>query len=315
MAETKAVPRFHGFIGHEELVAPLRRELDGAVSRGQTLPHLMLIGPSSVGKTRLAEALAAASGTRTLRVMGYAGRAALVKQFKALKAGDFLFIDEAHGLKPADQEIIFEALDHLRVPASPGPRARKRANRPATGKHHRLQPFTLVLATDRPGHLLDALKKRIPTTVDLPFYPRREMREILATFAADTEVLLSPEAADRLAGVCQGLPRKARHLVEKLRLFFPAEAEEIDIEQVDEFLSAFAIDEDGLCRRDHKYLRFLAKNGRASVETLARFLGTDKDEVQFQVEPVLLHRGLVEIGSSGRRLTAKGRQRAGGANG
>ncbi len=305
----RPAPRFHKFIGHKDLLDPIRRELAGAMARGEPMTHLLLTGPSGIGKTCLGEALAEESGTRLRRVMGYAPRKLLIKKLLTLKPGDFLLIDEAHALKPLEQELLFEAIDRLRVPP-PETKAPKGAQK-QTGKKakvRRLKPFTLVLATDRPGYLLGALKKRCPTRLHLTPYVLKEMKEIVATIASELEVLLSPQATRRLARVCHGLPRQAKHLLTKLRLFFTTEGRKISVGNVEEFLRAFHIDAHGLGPVEHRYLRFLRKNGRASLETLAQYLGTDRDEVLLQLEPILVRKGLVDISSSGRRLTPKGRK-------
>jgi holliday junction DNA helicase RuvB len=297
--------RFHGFIGHKRAIDPIRRELAGAIARGEPTLHVLLTGVSGVGKTRLAEALAEERGTRLLRVMGYAPREVLTRKLLALKPCDFLLIDEGHGLKASEQELLFEAIDHQRLkkPSSKGSKGKQ-----MTPKTRHLEPFTLVLATDRPGQLLNPLKKRFPTKLHLTPYPSKEMKEIVAVVAAESEILLTPQATSRLAMACHGLPRKATHFLQKLRLFYPPQPRDISIKQVERFLRAFHIDEHGFGPEERKYLRFLRRNGKASLETLAQYMGTDRDEVLRQIEPTLVRKGLVSVASSGRRLTAKGQK-------
>jgi Holliday junction resolvasome RuvABC ATP-dependent DNA helicase subunit len=66
----RPAPRFHDCIGHKELLEPLLRELKGAVARSEPLPHMLITGPSGVGKTKLASAFAAERGTKLIRVLG-----------------------------------------------------------------------------------------------------------------------------------------------------------------------------------------------------------------------------------------------------
>lgn len=288
--------RFHDFIGQRRTIDPVLRELHGAMARGEPPPHLMLTGPSGVGKSLFMRSMAEECGTRILKVFANEPVSQMAEKFLGLKACDFLFIDECHNLKAEAQEMLFEVIDTRKVPPA------KEDEAPAE-----VQPFTLGLATDRPGSLLNALHKRFPTTIHFSLYSHMEMKEIVEAIATRKNVLLSPQAANALARACNGLPRRAEHLLVKLRLFFAeSETKQLGTGHVEEFLGAFRIDEHGLGPLEHRYLASLQETGSASLETLALILGTDKEYVLRQVEPVLLHLRYVTIRPGGRVLTAKG---------
>ncbi len=314
----RPAPRFGDFIGHYDLIAPIRREMVGAIARNEPHTHMLFTGPSGVGKTKLARALAAERNTRLLMCMGYESTEEVSKKLTRLRPCDFLFVDEAHRLKPATQELLFVAIDRGRVPSPPAQTKTKTKPSPPTPGSNgiepkkrafiNLQPFTLLLASDQPGLLLDAMRKRLPITLALTLYPLKEMREIVETIASEKQVLLSPQAARRIAEVSHGLPRKARDYLARLRLFFNSDGQRLSIGNVEEFLSENGIDYMGFGRQERKYLWRLGKLGSASLETLASFAGSDKDDVQRQLEPVLLRKGLIQIFSSGRKLTDKGKK-------
>src|SRR5262249_60269759 len=111
------------------------------------------------------------------------------------------------------------------------------------------------------------------------------------------------------ARVCNGLPRRAEHHVQKVRLFFEdSERSQLRLPQIKEYLEAHGIDADGLGEEERTCLLFLAQKGSASLEALAHKLGTDPAFVRNQVEQPLRYRGLVTVRSSGRVLTPAGRK-------
>src|SRR5262249_20812118 len=140
----------------------------------------------------------------------------LAQKLAELRTGDFLLIDECHRLGPYEQELLCEAIDQKSIPDL-GQAGDQQT--PAEGRVS-LQPWTLVLATDQPWRLLDALLKRIVIQVFLGFYSPRELREIVAALAAREKLLLSPQATGLIAKMSRGLPRRAEHLLRELRLYF-----------------------------------------------------------------------------------------------
>ena len=60
----RPIPQFHGFIGQERAVGQLQQQLRGALTLGEPFPETAFFGPSGIGKTKLAMALAAEYGTQ-----------------------------------------------------------------------------------------------------------------------------------------------------------------------------------------------------------------------------------------------------------
>jgi Holliday junction DNA helicase RuvB len=297
-------PRFHDFIGLKPTVDYLRHLIDGATTRGEPLPHTMLLGPSGVGKTRLSRAIAAEYGTSLVEAMGFEDRACLTQKLVGLSTNDFLFIDECHRLRGLEQELLCQAIDGGTVPA---PNQRRADPAVPQGEWIALKPWSLILATDQPGLLLDALRKRIDVEIPLAYYEVKELKEIVASMAGELNMLVSPQAARLIATISAGLPRRAKQILKNLRLYFPgSEARQISLEQVRGFLEASGFNEAGLNIMERRYLDFVADLGGASLESIASGLGTDSDDVRRQVEPNLVRRHLVKITSAGRKLTPKG---------
>jgi holliday junction DNA helicase RuvB len=302
----RPVPTFHDFVGHKKVVDLLRRQLAGSQAHRRPFPHTLFTGASGLGKTLLARALAAEYGATLVTAMGDIAMTDLVNKLMALNTTDFLFIDEAHLLKSAAQQLLYEAIDQCRVPRIPGSVAAS-APREENETTATIRPCTIILATDQPGSLKNALQKRMALRVPLGYYPIDELREISYRMATDMNLLLSPQAARLIAKVSAGLPRRVRHHLQNLQNHFPdSDDHQLSVPQVREFLAAFDIDDKGLGVQERQYLSYLHAAGSASVETLALYLGLDCEFVRHQIEPLLLRERFLKIGSGGRQLTHVG---------
>jgi Holliday junction DNA helicase RuvB len=284
---------FRFIVGQQRNVALLDRQLRGAQARGEPFPPTLMIGPSGVGKTLLAHALAKATGTTFHLANGDETVAGLLGRITAMQAGDVMFIDEAHMLGGREQELLYGVIDRYCMTVS--------------GVEHSVQPCTLVLATDQPGKLHNALQKRMAVTITLTYYSTREMRQIINRLLADMGMLMSPQGANMLAGICFGVPRRAQHHLNNLRRHYAElNTQQFGITEVRKYLDDSGFDANGLNSASQRYLRVLAVQERASIETLALAIGSDATYVRQQIEPILVQAGYVSISSGGRRLTAAG---------
>ena len=302
------LPSFHGFVGQRDIARSLQAHCQGAVAKGNPLPHIRLDGPSGSGKTRLAKAVAKEMGTSCLEV--YASRQIrklqLVETLASVKTGDIVFIDEIHALPTDCQELLYPAIDRQEVPEID---AEKRCA--VEGKWKKVPQFTLVVATDQPGRLQKALRQRMVLRFTLSEYTEAELRQIVFNYAAERNMLLKPQAATRLALAARGIPRRARHLLESLRTVMTDLGMEVTKVLVVRHLKSLGVDADNLTPTDRRYLSILHNGGgRMSLASLALQLGLDAGTVYQETETYLQRKGLIAIGSGGRHLTDAGKRLA-----
>ena len=300
----RPLPKFNDFIGQKTNVDRLRRFLKGATQRGEPFPHCIFSGPSGVGKTKLAKALTTEFGTTSCVCYGDITISLLAGKLTQSKFGDFVIIDEAHNLSRDCQELLYRAIDEGVVPLFD----QDEGSHNARNAEKTVQRCTIILATDQPGSLQKAMRRRIDVDIHLDYYSIPELTKIVAKICSDANILISPQAANAIATISRGLPGAAKKLVGSLRLWYPdAEKSQLGKAEIDNFCVHQGIDPQGLTDRDHKYLDYVRTVGKASLASIALMLGLDEAEVQRFVEPFLARLGLIQIAPGGRVLTDQGR--------
>ncbi len=161
------------FIGQEELRANLRIYLGAAKERGKALDHTLFCGNPGLGKTTLAQIMAAELGVNIVCTSGpvleRSGDLAAI--LTNLSRHDILFVDEIHRMPIAVEEVLYPALEDFKLDLviGQGPAAR-------TVKID-LEPFTLVGATTRMGMLSSPLRDRFGIVARLEFTPQKSLHE------------------------------------------------------------------------------------------------------------------------------------------
>jgi len=135
------------FIGQEEIKEKLRIYIAAAKGRSEPLDHVLLHGPPGLGKTTLAQIIAAEMGVNIRISSGPAIEKAgdLAAILTNLRPHDLFFIDEIHRLRRNVEEILYPAMEEYKIDIilGEGPNAQS--------LRIDLPPFTLVGATTRAG--------------------------------------------------------------------------------------------------------------------------------------------------------------------
>src|SRR4030095_1586754 len=148
--------RLAEFIGQQKVKDSLRIYIDAALTRREPLDHTLFVGPPGLGKTTLAELIARELGVNIRTTSGPALEKPgdLVGTLTNLRAGDILFIDEIHRLRPVIEEFLSHAMEDytLDIRLSEGPKAQT-ITMP-------IEKFTLIGATTRLGMLTPPMRAR-----------------------------------------------------------------------------------------------------------------------------------------------------------
>ena len=296
--------RLDEYIGQAAVKAQLEIFVTAARQRGEALDHVLIFGPPGLGKTTLANILAAELGVSLRQTSGpvLERPGDLAAILTNLQPRDVLFVDEIHRLSPVVEEVLYPAMEdyQLDIMIGEGPAARSiKLNLPQ---------FTLVGATTRAGLLTNPLRDRFGIPVRLNFYTEEELEKIVTRGARVLKIGMTPDGANEIARRARGTPRIAGRLLRRVRDFASAaDAASIDRAIADHALSALEVDAAGLDAMDRRYLSTIALNyggGPVGVETMAAALSEPRDAIEDIIEPFLIQCGYLQRTPRGRLLTS-----------
>jgi len=296
--------RLDEFVGQGKVKESLQIAIDAAKQRKEPLDHTLFFGPPGLGKTTLALLMARELGvnirTSSGPVLERPGD--LVGMLTSLKAGDILFIDEIHRLRPALEEFLYPAMEDFRVDV-----------RIADGQHAQtipmaLERFTLIGATTRFGLLTPPMRARFGLVERLSYYPSSDLAQILTRSAGILGVPADSAGIGEIARRSRGTPRVANRLLKRVRDYAQVRANgKITAGVAAEALKRLDVDEFGLDDMDARILKCIIEQfdgGPVGLTTIAAAVGEDPGTLEEVYEPFLMQQGFLARTPRGRCATS-----------
>jgi len=304
--ENKLRPtHIEGFIGQKKKIENLKTYIEGANKRKEPLDHVLFHGPPGLGKTTLANIIAAEMGVQIKQTSGpvLEKKGDITALLTELETYDVLFIDEIHRLKTSLEEILYKAMEDFQVDVIIG------EGIGAKNISISLNPFTLIGATTRTGLLSSPFRDRFGILIHLDFYSTDELIRVLMRSSQILNIRVSNEAADQIARRSRGTPRIANKLLRRVRDFAQVKGEGfIDLKITLSSFEALEVDENGFDEIDRKILMTIIENfsgGPVGLSTLSTSIQEEKETLEDVYEPFLVQQGYLKITPRGRVATEK----------
>ena len=294
---------FDEYIGQKNVKENLTILVGAAKKRKESLEHILIHGPSGLGKTTLAYLVAKEFGAGIRITSGAALEKAgdIGSILTGMSDGDFLFIDEVHRLNKTVEETLYPAMENYCLDIIIG------KGTSAKTLQVKLPRFTLIAATTRISLLSNPFRSRFGAHYKLDFYTKEEIEKILRRSAKLLKINADGAAIGKIASASRFTPRIANRLLKRVRDY--AQVQDSSVLTggfATKALDLLGIDGIGLDATDRKILTLIHKNfngGPVGLKSIAAAIAEEEDTIEDVYEPYLMQIGFLARTSRGRMLT------------
>jgi holliday junction DNA helicase RuvB len=301
--QTLRPTRWEDYVGQAKVKENLHVFIQGARARNEALDHVLFSGPPGLGKTTLANIIAAELGVNILSTSGPVLERPkdLASILSNLRERDVLFVDEIHRLSPTVEETLYPAMEDYKLDLILG-------QGPTAQTYKLTLPhFTLIGATTRAGLLTSPLRDRFGVVLRLDFYSEADLVQIVSRSAGILNVTITPDGAFELARRSRGTPRVANRLLRRVRDFAQVLGDgTIDQQVAHHALDRLDVDERGFDEMDRRILQTIIEKfagGPVGIETIAVAVSEERDTIEDVYEPFLIQLGFLARTPRGRVVT------------
>lgn len=302
---------FSEYIGQDKIKENLRIMIGAAKKRNETVEHLLLHGPSGLGKTTLAYLIARELGSSIKITSGTALEKAgdVGSILTGLNDGDVLFIDEVHRLNKAVEEVIYPAMENFKLDIIIG------KGTSAKTLQIDLPKFTLIAATTKISMLSSPFRSRFGVNFRLNFYNYNDIEKIVTRSAELLSIPIKKEAISVIAQASRFTPRIANRLLKRVRDYAQMnDCDTISPEIARDALEMLEIDHKGLEDTDRKILNSITKTfdgGPVGLKAIAASISEEESTIEDVYEPYLIQIGFLARTPKGRVITREGKSHIG----
>lgn len=315
---------FDEYIGQNRIKENLKVVIGAAKKRKEPIEHLLLHGPSGLGKTTLAYLIAKELGASIKITSGTALEKAgdVGSILTGLNDGDILFIDEVHRLNKMVEEVIYPAMENFKLDIVIG-----KGNSAKTLQID-LPRFTLIAATTKISLLSAPFRSRFGVSFRLDFYKDEDIEKIISRSANLLDIKIDKSAIKIVAASSRFTPRVANRLLKRVRDYAqmnPVRSREDsqrastsnemkDVDYIDEILAKeslklLEIDHRGLEETDRRILLAIAEKfdgGPVGLKSIAAAISEEEGTIEDVYEPYLMQMGFLSRTPKGRVITSHG---------
>ncbi|AUB31538.1 Holliday junction branch migration DNA helicase RuvB [Spiroplasma floricola] len=293
------------FIGQKNVVSNLNVFVQSANKRDKSLDHILIHGPSGLGKTSLGYLVSKIMKKKIYVLNGPSLQkpSDIISPLTSLKENEILFIDEIHSVSKEVFEVLYPVLEDNKLNIIIG----KEYNSKVV--NIKIPNFTLIGATTELNKLTTPFINRFPISFHFQHYSDFEIFQILKINSKKLNINLNDEIFKYISKFCQNTPRVAINLLKRIYDYIIIlDNKNIDINLIKDIFKKLEIYDSGLNSQEVSYLKLLNKYNYLGIETIQQMLGLQQQIIIKNIEPLLIRNFLIEKTTKGRKITAKGKE-------